>query len=75
MSQVIYCPDLDYRHLQQQEEHWAIVDLVGKGGHIRTVRYQNGLRRPLISGPQRPVCPAVEYSDVSAAPASIGATA
>ena len=23
-------------HLQQREEHWAIVDLVGKGGHIRT---------------------------------------
>jgi site-specific recombinase XerC len=25
-------------HLQQREEHWAIVDLVGKGGHIRTVQ-------------------------------------
>jgi len=24
-------------HLQQREEHWAIVDRVGKGGHIRTV--------------------------------------
>jgi site-specific recombinase XerC len=29
--------DLDFRHLQQRGEHWAIVDLVGKGGHIRTV--------------------------------------
>src|SRR5450631_817542 len=29
--------DLDFVHLQQREEHWAIVDLVGKGGHIRTV--------------------------------------
>jgi site-specific recombinase XerD len=29
--------DLDFRHLQQREEHWAIVDLIGKGGHIRTV--------------------------------------
>ncbi len=29
--------DLDYTHLQQREENWAIVDLVGKGGHIRTV--------------------------------------
>jgi site-specific recombinase XerD len=29
--------DLHFRHLQQREEHWAIVDLVGKGGHIRTV--------------------------------------
>lgn len=24
-------------HLQQREEHWGIVDLLGKGGHIRTV--------------------------------------
>lgn len=29
--------DLDFMHLQQREEHWAIVDLIGKGGHIRTV--------------------------------------
>jgi site-specific recombinase XerD len=24
-------------HLQQREEHWAIVDLMGKGGRVRTV--------------------------------------
>ena len=24
-------------HLQRREEHWVIVDLVGKGGHIRSV--------------------------------------
>jgi integrase len=24
-------------HLQQREEHWAIVDLMGKRGHVRTV--------------------------------------
>jgi site-specific recombinase XerD len=24
-------------HLQQREEHWAVVDLVGKAGHMRTV--------------------------------------
>jgi integrase len=29
--------DPDFAHFQQREEHWAIVDLVGKGGHIRTV--------------------------------------
>jgi site-specific recombinase XerD len=29
--------DLDFRHLQQREDHWAMVDLVGKGGRIRTV--------------------------------------
>jgi site-specific recombinase XerD len=29
--------ELEFTHFQQREEHWAIVDLVGKGGHIRTV--------------------------------------
>ena len=29
--------DLDFAHLQRRDDHWAIVDLVGKGGHIRTV--------------------------------------
>ena len=24
-------------HLQRREDHWAIVDLIGKGGHVRTV--------------------------------------
>lgn len=29
--------ELDVAHLQRPDGHWAIVDLVGKGGHIRTV--------------------------------------
>jgi len=29
--------DLALDHLQRREDHWAIVDLVGKGGHIRTI--------------------------------------
>jgi integrase len=29
--------DLAIDHLQQREGHWAIVDLSGKGGHVRTV--------------------------------------
>jgi site-specific recombinase XerD len=29
--------DLDFTQLQQREEHWAIVDLVAKRRHIRTV--------------------------------------
>jgi site-specific recombinase XerD len=29
--------DLDFAHLQKREAHWAIIDLIGKGGHIRTV--------------------------------------
>jgi site-specific recombinase XerD len=29
--------DLNLSHIQKREDHWAIVDLIGKGGHIRTV--------------------------------------
>ena len=29
--------ELNFSHLQQREQHWAIVDLMGKAGHIRTV--------------------------------------
>ena len=29
--------DLEVEHIQQREEHWAIVDLKGKGGHTRTI--------------------------------------
>ena len=29
--------DLSFDHLQRREYRWAIVDLVGKGGHVRTV--------------------------------------
>ncbi len=29
--------DLDFSHLQQREQHWVIVDIVGKAGHTRTV--------------------------------------
>ena len=28
---------LGLESIQQREEHWVIADLVGKGGHIRTV--------------------------------------
>lgn len=29
--------NLELDHIQRREDHWAIVDLVGKGTHIRTV--------------------------------------
>jgi integrase len=29
--------ELEIAHLQRREDHWAIVDLVGKGRHIRTI--------------------------------------
>jgi integrase len=35
---------LTWDHIQQREEHWAIVDLVGKGGHIRTVPLPDWVR-------------------------------
>ena len=34
-------------HLQRREEHWAIVDLVGKGGHVRTVPVPDWVRAEL----------------------------
>ena len=34
--------------LQQREEHWAIVDLVGKAGHIRTVPMPDWVYRELV---------------------------
>src|ERR1700680_581610 len=38
---------LTVEHLQQREEHWAIVDLVGKGGHVRTVPVPEWVRTEL----------------------------
>jgi integrase len=29
--------NLDISHLQRREDHWVLVDLIGKGGHIRSV--------------------------------------
>ncbi len=29
--------ELTLDHIQRRENHWAIVDLVGKAGHVRTV--------------------------------------
>jgi hypothetical protein len=33
--------------LQQREEHWAIVDLLGKAGHVRTVPVPDWVKREL----------------------------
>src|SRR6202158_2800380 len=29
--------ELNFTHLQQRDQHWAIVDLMGKAGHMRTI--------------------------------------
>ena len=41
--------ELTFDHLQQREDHWAIVDLVGKGGHVRTIPVPNWVRQELDS--------------------------
>jgi site-specific recombinase XerD len=38
---------LTWDHIHQREEHWAIVDRVGKGGHIRTVPVLDWVRNEL----------------------------
>jgi len=38
---------LTLHHLQQREEHWAFVDLMGKGGHVRTVPVPDWVRSEL----------------------------
>ena len=37
--------DLSFDHLQRREDHWAIVDLIGKAGHIRTVPVPEWVKR------------------------------
>jgi site-specific recombinase XerD len=38
---------LTWDHLQRREDHWAIVDLVGKAGHIRTVPMPDWVKRTI----------------------------
>jgi site-specific recombinase XerC len=33
---------LELDHIQMRQGHWAVVDLIGKGGHIRTVPFRTG---------------------------------
>lgn len=40
--------NLRVEDLQQREEHWAIVDLVGKGRHIRTVPMSDWVHTELL---------------------------
>src|SRR6202163_1684759 len=37
--------NLNVEHVQCREEHWAVVDLVGKGGHVRTVPVPNWVKK------------------------------
>jgi integrase len=39
--------DLMFDHIQCREDHWAIVDLVGKGTHVRTVPMPDWVKETL----------------------------
>ena len=39
--------ELNFDHLQRREDHWAIVDLVGKAGHVRTVPMPDWVKRTI----------------------------
>ena len=44
--------ELNFGHIQQREEHWAIVDLKGKAGHIRTIPMPAWVKNVLDQWPQ-----------------------
>ena len=37
--------ELTLDHLQRREDHWAIIDLVGKAGHVRTIPVPDWVKR------------------------------
>jgi len=39
--------ELTIDHLLRREDHWAIVDLVGKGGHVRTIPVPDWVKRTI----------------------------
>jgi integrase len=39
--------DLTFDHIQRREDHWAIVDLVGKAAHVRTVPLPDWVKETL----------------------------
>jgi len=45
---------LELDDLQMRQGHWAVVDLIGKGGHIRTVPIPTGSRPRSTSGQAQP---------------------
>ena len=39
--------ELTFGHLQRREDHWVIIDLVGKAGHVRTVPVPEWVKRTI----------------------------
>lgn len=65
--------ELTFEHLQQREEHWAIVDLIGKSRHIRTIPVPGWVRdNYLIFGSLPPGSAVGDYSGASTGQAKSG---
>jgi integrase len=69
-SQLVH---LTMEHLQQREEHWAIIDLVGKGGHVRTVPIPAWVKEAIDTGPRQRTSRQGNRSDLLTKPAPFGA--
>ena len=67
--------ELTIDHFQQREGHWAIVDLSGKGGHVRTVRFRTGFIANSARGSTLRQSKRERSSVASAALARLGAKA
>ena len=53
--------DLTLDHIQRRVDHWAIVDLVGKGGHIRTIPMPDWVKQIVDTGSARRGLRTVEF--------------
>jgi site-specific recombinase XerD len=67
--------DLTFAYLQQREEHWAIIDMVDKGGHIRTVPMPDWVKSTVDVWTRAQRLHAGGYSVAFAAQESAGVTA
>jgi len=65
---------LTMNSIQLREEHWVIADLVGKGGHIRTVPIPLWVKRAVDSWTESAQITTVECSDQSTRQAKSGET-
>jgi site-specific recombinase XerD len=67
--------ELSIDHLQQREGHWAIVNLSGKGGHVRTVPVPDWVYCELSAWMEAACVKTGRYSAVSVALGRLGARA
>jgi hypothetical protein len=66
--------ELQIAHSQRRDDHWAIVNLIGKGGHIRTVPVPDWVKNVLDQGLSAADTQRVDSFDVYAVLANCGAS-